>query len=112
MRHIYRNRALCWCFLLIGMLSLLFPGESASFELQKNVLFYHLHWGNWPVVEVHYSINPNGMPAGAIEAINAAFQTWQEVSTARISFVYDGPTTKSAGKDNTNVIVWVNSGWS
>lgn len=67
-------------------------------------------YAHWPSssIPISYKINPAGFPPGAIAAINNAFQAWEDVSTATISFTYDETTsTDTVADDDENVILWV-----
>lgn len=61
---------------------------------------------------VPFWINQSGSPQIAngseFQAIQAAFQTWQNVSTASVSFQYNGATTiPTVGEDGQNVVTFV-----
>ena len=61
---------------------------------------------------VQFWINQNGSPQIAngseFEAVKAAFQTWQNVSIANVSFQYMGATTvPTVGEDGINVVTFV-----
>lgn len=84
-----------------------------------------LRWKNVPDTNpmmprvVKYYINYKGTPdcEGEFEAVQKAFQTWQKISTARISFNYFGTTSKMPslvpyGGDDYNVVGWIESGWT
>ena len=69
---------------------------------------------SWPGMPVSFWINNSGSPQIAngseFAAVQAAFQTWQNVSTATVSFSYMGTTPVSTvGQDGLNVVTFVDS---
>ena len=63
---------------------------------------------------LHYSINKDGLPRVPetstldIDAINAAFKTWTDVTTSKVEFISDGTTDlKYAGIDSVNLVSFV-----
>ena len=101
---------------LILLLGLLVPGsfeQAHSFMLHRDGNQY-TRWFQADM-PVHYSINPSGFPSGSIAAIQNGFQAWQDVTTATITFTYDGTTTvNTTGDDGTNVVMMVtnSSDWT
>jgi hypothetical protein len=68
----------------------------------------------WPSMPVSYSINAQGCPqilnASDFAAVQAAFQTWQNVSSANIQLNYNGTTPVSnAGFDGINLVTFVDT---
>src|SRR5216684_1168827 len=66
----------------------------------------------WPSMPVSFSINQLGSPqitnGSDFAAVQAAFQTWQNVGIASISLQYGGTTPVSTvGQDGLNVITFV-----
>jgi len=62
-------------------------------------------WWRSPVIE--YRVNLNGAPPGALQAVQAAAQTWNDVPGAQVELRYVGSTTSAASvSDGTNVIYW------
>lgn len=64
---------------------------------------------------VFYEINQNGTPDcdGEFEAIQGAFETWENVSTSWIDFTYAGLTSRTPTIDDGYcTIAWVESGWT
>jgi hypothetical protein len=66
----------------------------------------------WTAMPVKFWINQNGSPQIAngseLEAVKSAFQTWQNVSIASVSFQYMGTTAvPTVGEDGMNVITFV-----
>ncbi len=66
---------------------------------------------DWPL---HYSINKDGLlkvPETStldIDAINAAFKTWTDITTSTVEFIGDGKTDlKYAGIDSVNLVSFV-----
>lgn len=49
----------------------------------------------WAVSNVTYLVNPSGGPANGLNAIRAAAQTWTNVASSSLIFVYAGTTTSS-----------------
>ena len=61
---------------------------------------------HWATPSVEYAINPLGAPAGAGDAIEAAFVTW-EAAPGDIDFERLADTTLSGSDlDNNNVVSW------
>jgi YVTN family beta-propeller protein/parallel beta-helix repeat protein len=60
----------------------------------------------------HYMINEDGEPSitdnSDFEAIQSAFQHWQDIPTSQVSFVFDGFTTENLAKcdDNINLVTF------
>ena len=70
----------------------------------------------WNVDNISYVIDSDGSAdvplASAVAAVNASFQTWENVSCSFIAFEYGGTiNAPMAGRDFTNVISWIESGW-
>ena len=87
-------------------LLLAFSYEAGAFVLSKASKQYQ-HWPS-SQIPVVYKINTSQLPPGGIEAITNAFQTWQDVTNASISFTYGGPTsTNTVADDGENVIFFV-----
>src|SRR6516162_3076074 len=68
----------------------------------------------WPSMPVSYSINAQGCPqilnGSDFAAVQAAFQTWQNVSSANIQLNYNGTTpVGSAGLDGINLVTFVDT---
>jgi hypothetical protein len=68
----------------------------------------------WPSMPVTFWINQSGSPQIAngseFQAIQAAFQTWQNVATANVSFQYKGTTPVSTvGQDGMSVVTFVDN---
>ena len=68
----------------------------------------------WSTMPVQFWINQMGSPpivnGSDVAAVQAAFQTWQNVSTASISFQYMGTTPiGTVGQDGLNVITFVDN---
>jgi hypothetical protein len=64
----------------------------------------------WDTLDVTYTINESGGPAGSIPQILASMQTWTNVYTADFNFVYGGTTAKTAAdygsNDGENIVVF------
>ncbi|HVP38552.1 MAG TPA: FlgD immunoglobulin-like domain containing protein [Candidatus Saccharimonadales bacterium] len=69
------------------------PGAGPSWlEVVYN---YPLHRWRGPGREVHFRVNPAGLPGGCGEAaVRSAFARWGAVEGARLRFVDDGPTDR------------------
>jgi hypothetical protein len=68
----------------------------------------------WPSMPVSYWINEKGSPqilnGSDFAAVQAAFQTWQNIPTADIRFAYKGTTPVSTvGYDGMNVITFIDA---
>jgi hypothetical protein len=57
----------------------------------------------WNTNSVTYYINPAGGPSNSISAINAAAQTWSNVSTSSFTFVYGGTTSNPKYGENDSI---------
>jgi Matrixin/IPT/TIG domain len=67
---------------------------------------------SWASMPVSFWINQSGCPqipnGSEFQAVQSAFQTWQNVSTASVSFQYNGTTTiPTVGEDGLNVVTFV-----
>lgn len=62
---------------------------------------------------IHYYIDSNhSMPEGAVVAVIRAFQSWENIGAARLSFVYMGMIKNPAvANDGKNCIIWVEKNW-
>ena len=60
----------------------------------------------WNTNDAAYYINTSGGPADSLAAIQAAMQTWTDVSTSSFNFNYGGTTSSTAygTMDGTNII--------
>ncbi len=88
--------------LLLLAASLLLPGLAGAYEVTRSYNGAYLKWdGN----SCTFVVNTNGMPSGALEAIQAAMRTWSEAG-ANFSFIYGGSSDSSdhGVKDGTNLI--------
>ena len=71
----------------------------------------------WPAARmpVPYLINSAGSDDLTLpqitDAIHAAFQTWQDVPCASITYQDAGPTTLGVAVDGQNAILFIESGW-
>src|SRR5262245_5547401 len=74
----------------------------------------------WPVSEVHWTLDDACSADVGVDAceaaVKAAFQTWEDVPCAYLSFPYDGrmaaaPIGYQQGGQNLNVVKWFESGW-
>lgn len=71
---------------------------------------------DWTVDGVHWAMNEAGCPDMSLEqaeaALEASFQTWEDVDCSLVSFIYDGRVPQATtGNDGVNLMVWVTSGW-
>jgi len=101
----YKKTFCAYLACLVSML-LVPAGQADAFVLQKAGKWYE----QWPgsAIPISYKINTSGMPAGAELAIRNAFQSWNDVGTASLSFVYAGTTSLSAmANDGENIVRWV-----
>jgi len=74
---------------------------------------YSYGGGKWPKgsypqpMSEEYRVNASGGPSGALAAIQAAANTWNNVSCADFFFRYGGTSSKTGyGYDNENTILW------
>ncbi len=63
----------------------------------------------WSAMPVSYWINESGLSqlsnGSEFQAVNGSFQTWQNVQTADVRFIYRGTTsTRTVGRDGINLI--------
>jgi hypothetical protein len=70
----------------------------------------------WDTLDVTYFINESGGPASSIPQILASMQTWTDVYTADLDFVYGGTTAKTYAdyglNDGENIVVYESFGQS
>jgi predicted Zn-dependent protease len=61
---------------------------------------------HWQTPRATYYINTSGFPSSSLQAIQAALQTWTNVTTSNFSFVYQAETSSTAWgvNDGTNLI--------
>ena len=61
---------------------------------------------HWPTPRAAYYINTSGFPSTSLQAIQAALQTWTNVTTSNFSFIYQALTASTAYgvNDGTNLI--------
>jgi hypothetical protein len=69
---------------------------------------------NWLSMPIQFWINQSGSPqisnGSEFQAVQAAFQTWQNVSIANVSFQYMGTTAvPTVGQDGLSVVTFVDS---
>lgn len=60
----------------------------------------------WKTNTIIYYVNTSGGPSGSLTAIQSAMQTWTDVNTSSLRFVYGGNTTSTAYNlaDGMNII--------
>jgi len=86
------------------------PINSASYVYMGGACI--AHWAN-PSVSWYLStkVLPDDRTLAEVQsAIQSAYNTWQNVSTATISFNYSGTTFASDGNDGLNVHYWAEDG--
>lgn len=60
---------------------------------------------------VRYWVNPQFLPTGGVQTVDASFQTWSNAGGIR--FANAGSTATSASRrDGSNVLAWVSSSWA
>lgn len=100
-----------WDQRTIGGVPMFLPGprpDAAAFTTNGMV---------WPAARmpVPYLINSAGSDDLTLpqitDAIHAAFQTWQDVPCAAITYQDAGPTTLGVAVDGQNAILFIESGW-
>ena len=66
----------------------------------------------WQVPSASYFLNTAGGPAGSLEAIQAAMQTWSDVPASSFTFVYAGTTSSSSHgvNDGQNIVTFAPMG--
>ena len=89
-----------------------------SYALAYKVITYQgmeVKWRDSDIPVIYY-INENGTPdcIGGFAAIQAAYQTWEDVSCSYMDFTYGGTTSSTAwgNMDGINLNVWFESNWS
>jgi hypothetical protein len=97
-KHLLLLVSLCVCIYLLTT-------EASAFFLRKNA---QNRYQQWFTANVEYRINATGFPAGGVDAVRAAFQTWEDVVTANISFTEGVSTNVTvAENDGINAIFWL-----
>ncbi|MCL4549784.1 MAG: T9SS type A sorting domain-containing protein [Bacteroidetes bacterium] len=69
----------------------------------------------WQSTTVGWYLNQNGAGDGltfqqTYNAVNAAFNSWQAISTSSMSFAYQNLTTRGWANDGYNVVYWAEAG--
>jgi len=66
----------------------------------------------WSSPQATYLLNPSGGPGSSIAALQAAMQTWTDVTTARFIFIYGGTTSSTAHEtlDYVNIVTFASMG--
>ena len=90
---------LCYC---TALMLCVYSGDAYGF-IVATTSGYEIHW---PTPQADYRINTSGFPAAGSTAIQAAMQTWTDVSTSNFSFIYQGTTSSTAYgvNDGANLI--------
>jgi len=88
--------------LIIFILSLLCTSVSA-YQVNKTSGGADIKWNT---NNVTYYVNTSGGPSGSLAAIQAAMQTWTDVSTSSFNFIYGGTTSSTAFgiNDSINIV--------
>jgi len=62
----------------------------------------------WNTPNVTYYINTTGGPSGSLSVIQAAMQTWTDVTTSSFTFIYGGATSSTAHgiNDGANIVTF------
>lgn len=97
-------------FILLLILSA-FIGRASAYTL---IVSLPQDVPNWTSMPIQYWINQSGSPqisnGSEFQAVQAAFQTWQNVSLASVSFQYMGTTPVSTvGQDGLSVVTFVDN---
>jgi hypothetical protein len=99
-----RDRRRAVLALVITVLVVLHPvpaGAYLKFGYEVNGTQYTLKWTSTPV---HYFVSETSVPgvtaAQFADAVGRAFQTWQDVPTASITYQFDGFTRSLPGEDD------------
>jgi matrixin len=82
-----------------------------------NPTAYPLYWGQTTVPYVIDAATTPDVSGGAVDAVRASFQTWDDIASSYINFRYDGTMANApVGFDlhgtNENVVRWIESGWT
>ena len=103
---------------VVGALAVLAGAPADPFRINTSSTGAQLHW---PAFPIPFILNQRGAPSvpspreadtdpgvpGSLDAVRAAFQTWAQVSGARIRFTDQGLTNQtSTGNDRTNLVLW------
>jgi len=85
-------------------------GVANAYVIDTDGHGHNLHWNHFPV---SYNLVAGNVPHGADgeQAVHAAFQAWENASSA-IHYQYDGYVSAgSQANDGHNVVYWVYGGW-
>ncbi|HID93592.1 MAG TPA: matrixin family metalloprotease [bacterium (Candidatus Stahlbacteria)] len=100
--------------LLVFAISIIFASHVIAYQV-NTYLGKEIKWNDLDI-PVTYYINQNGTPdcTGEFVAIQAAYQTWENVTSAYMDFTYGGTTTNSSwgANDGINLNVWIEAGWA
>lgn len=88
------------------------PRGAGAYQIRYSRSGALVHWER-EEFPLHYYIDSNpAMPQDAVSAVIRAFQSWENVGPARLSFVYRGLVKNPAvANDGKNCIIWVEDGW-
>jgi predicted Zn-dependent protease len=91
---------LCSCTVLMLCA---YSEQAYGFKVAKTSGGAEIHW---PTPRAAYYINTAGFPSASLQAIQAALQTWTNVTTSNFNFVYQAETASTAWgvNDGTNLI--------
>jgi len=93
---------------VLGVFAL--AGTANAFVIDTDGHGHDLHWNHFPV---SYNLVAGNVPHGAEgeQAVHAAFQTWEDASSA-MHYEYAGYVGQGAqANDGHNIVYWVYGGW-
>ena len=102
-----RRLFLCFSVLLSAMLAMESP--ASAYVVGTTTTGVEI---KWPVPAASCVLNPADGPAGNLEAIRTAMQTWTDVPTSSFEFVYAGTTSSSSHGENDgqNIVTFAHIG--
>ena len=87
------------------LFAFLCASEASAFQVWTTGTGAEIKWRSPSVI---YFVNPAGGPAGTLQAVTASLQTWTDVSSSSLEFLFGGTSasTSSQGRDGTNLILF------
>ena len=87
------------------LFAFLCASEASAFQVWTTGTGAEIKWRSPSVI---YFVNPAGGPAGTLQAVTASLQTWTDVSSSSLEFLFGGTSASasSQGRDGTNLILF------
>ena len=99
---------------LLAVAVLLLAPSLSAYEFRTNGGGTPLHWETGPL-PIPYYIDGDGCDDIAdgsdLDAIQSAFQSWENVSSGRIEFRFIGTVDTADMPPDANIILWMNDDW-